>query len=313
MLRPLLNQIFDRYHRPEFLFSDPLEFPHRYTDPWDQEAVALVSALLAYGNVKQIRRSVEEVLRRIHAIAAGPADFVRRLEGGSRKTGLEGFIHRFNTGADLGLLFLLLQRSWKEQGSLGAHFMVGLEPGAETITEAVNRLIGDWRAWIRQDPGLRALFRLNPSFSYLLTAPEDGSCCKRWCMFLRWMGRKEKDAPLDLGLWAEGSELALRTFAPGRFLRASQLVIPLDTHTGRISQYLGLTERKSLNWLAALEVTRSLREACDAEDPTRYDFALARLGILDLCQKRYRAEICERCALLPACRFSSVNRQKSVS
>src|SRR4051812_47392545 len=123
-LSPFLNQLFERYHRREFLGSDPLEFPHRFSDPWDQEAVALVSALLAYGNVKQIRRSVQDLLERI---GANPSAFVRALgtaagqaEGRKR---LQGFVHRFNRGEDLLLLLSLLQKSWEKHGSLGAHFL----------------------------------------------------------------------------------------------------------------------------------------------------------------------------------------------
>ena len=71
------------------------------------------------------------------------------------------------------------------------------------------------------------------------------------------MGRRDE---LDPGLWTEGGALA-GTFRDGRSLRASQLVIPLDTHTGRISQYLALTERKTLGWRAALEVTASCANA----------------------------------------------------
>src|SRR5690606_28859172 len=86
-------------------------------------------------------------------------------------------------------------------------------------------------------------------------------------------------------------------------LRTDQLVMPLDTHTGRIGQYLRLTGRKSLNWKAALEVTENLR-VCDDQDPVKYDFALARLGILDLCQRKYRAEICRQCELVRVCKFA---------
>jgi uncharacterized protein (TIGR02757 family) len=125
-------------------------------------------------------------------------------------------------------------------------------------------------------------------------------------MFLRWMGRKDA---LDPGLWTRNGALA-STFQLGRYLDSRQLVMPLDTHTGRISQYLGLTSRKSVNWLAALEVTEALR-ACDPLDPTRYDFSLARLGILDLCQRKYRKHICEQCQLLPACRFAQKPRPES--
>jgi uncharacterized protein (TIGR02757 family) len=288
-----LDRLVREYHQPKYLSSDPLEFVHRFQDPWDQEAVALVAALLAYGNVKQIRRSVSNLLGCLGP--GGPAAFVRGLgtaEGAKAgHAALAGFVHRFNRGKDVALLLELLGRSWKEHGSLGAHFVSYLEPDAADFSEALNQLLGDWLKWAGR--------RARGSFLYFVTAPRDGSCCKRWCMFLRWMGRRDE---LDPGLWAERGALR-RTLPEGRFLRPSQLVLPLDTHTGRISQYLALTDRKTLGWRAASEITARLR-VYDSADPTRYDFALSRLGILDLCQRRYRAEICERCQLFTHCRFA---------
>src|SRR5690606_27323932 len=155
------------------------------------------------------------------------------------------------------ILFWLLGRSWKEHGSMAGHFLLNLQPEHSDIGPALDAFIGDWRLWTKKVP--RTL-QVRPSFDYLLTAPASGSCCKRWCMFLRGMGRRDQ---LDLGLWMAGSPLA-STFPEGRALRSDQLVIPLDTHTGRISQYLSLTQRKSLNWKAAVEVTESLR-LCNAD------------------------------------------------
>jgi uncharacterized protein (TIGR02757 family) len=303
-LKIFLDELQARYNRKQYLSSDPVEFPHRYQDPWDQEAVSLVAALLAYGKVKQIRQSVAEVLRRIHQTCPeGPARFVRLLHSSSKRQrqrsadALNGFVHRFNVGSDLVILLSLLGRSWREYGSLGGHFVRFLKPEDPDITSALNRLIFEWRDWAKPE-------YKTSSFSYLLTAPQDGSCCKRWCMFLRWMGRKDS---IDLGLWTKSGGFAQalthKNFSRNRWLRPDQLVIPLDTHTGRISQYLGLTSRKSLNWLAAQEVTKALR-LCNPGDPTRYDFAISRLGILDLCQKRFRVEICQNCSLLPTCRYA---------
>lgn len=298
-LQRLLGELQASFHQEHYLSSDPLEYVHRFEDPWDQEAVALLGALLAYGNVKQIRRSIQDALSRAAAIAASPKQFVESLgtiEGRkAAEAGFKGFVHRFNVGADLVLLFTLLSRSWRTHGSLGAHFVSKLDPASKDTGPALNALVHEWRAWARDENPRVA----RGSFGYLLTAPEDGSCCKRWCMFLRWMGRKDI---IDPGLWTEHGKLAA-TFPAGRWLQSSQLVIPLDTHTGRISQYLGLTERQSLNWLAALEVTEALK-GCDPMDPVRYDFALCRLGILDLCQRKYQKHICEQCQLLPACRFA---------
>jgi uncharacterized protein (TIGR02757 family) len=304
-----LNQLQTRYHKREFLSSDPLEFVYQYTNPLDQEAVALLAAVLAYGNVKQIRRSVKDALTRMEHLAVSPSNFVRSLgsenSGNSKacaaaKQAFSTFVHRFNRGEDLLLLMRLLALSWEKHGSLGGHFLIYLEEASPTITDALTQLIAEWREWAGKDRP--------ESFEYLLTSPADGSCCKRWCMFLRWMGRRDD---LDPGLWTRGSLLE-PTFPKGRSLKSHQLILPLDTHTGRISQYLGLTQRKTLNWKAALEITENLG-LCDSSDPTRYDFALSRLGILDLCQRRYRQEICEQCQLVTVCKFASRKRNPAAS
>ncbi|OFZ19871.1 MAG: TIGR02757 family protein [Bdellovibrionales bacterium GWB1_55_8] len=294
-----LNQLHGTYHSPRYLESDPLEFVHRYSDPWDQEAVGLIAALLAYGRVAQIRRSVSDALSRMETAAGTPSAFVRGLparhaEAGWRTT-FEGWTHRFNRGGDLEVLLLLLADSWREHGSLGARFTRDLAPTATDFGPALDSLIGEWRG---KSKALRP-HQPTGSFDYFLTAPSGGSCCKRWCMFLRWMGRKDE---IDPGLWTENGVLQ-KTFSPGRFLSPKQLVIPIDTHTGRLSSYLGLTARRTLDWKAAREVTEALR-TCNPSDPVMYDFSLARLGILEVCTRTYRAEICGDCPLLPACRFA---------
>jgi len=295
-LRTFLEPLFKKYHRPEFLSSDPLEFVHRFSDPWDQEAVALFSAVLAYGNVRQIRRSVDGLLTRIRELGHTPAGMIRSLSTekgrGAWKSASASFVHRFNVGSDFYLFSRLIERSWKKHRSLGAHLESHLIPEAEDFGPALTALFSDWAIWLKEFKGEGET--VEKSFGYLITSPSLGSTCKRWCMLLRWMVRKDE---IDLGLWREGSLLVTKGIRP------DQLVMPLDTHTGRISQYIGLTKRKSLNWKAAREITDRLRES-DAEDPVKYDFALARLGILDICQRRFRVEICERCDLLRVCRFA---------
>lgn len=83
---------------------------------------------------------------------------------------------------------------------------------------------------------------------------------KRYMMYLRWMVRKDA---LDLGLWSK--------------IDKKDLILPLDTHTFKVSQRLGLLKRKTYDMKAAIEVTQRLRKF-DKSDPIKYDFALYRLG-----------------------------------
>jgi uncharacterized protein (TIGR02757 family) len=294
-LSSFLNSVFETYHRPEYLGSDPLEFVHRYEDPWDQEAVAIVAALLAYGKVKQIRASVERVLQAMGG-GAHPSDWIR--SAGKRDwAALHPVKHRFNSGQDLQILLTLIRETWANHGSVGGAFSKFNSVEGD-ISTALNQLIAMWKERAR-DLGA------GDSFYYLLTAPEDGSCCKRWMMLLRWVGRRDS---LDLGLWQTGSRLLSKEQKRGA-VRPSQLLMPLDTHTGQLAQLLGLTHRRSLGFRAVLEVTSALAEV-DPADPVRFDFSLARLGIMDLCQKRYRVEICSKCTLLPVCQIAKNSRSR---
>ena len=90
--------------------------------------------------------------------------------------------------------------------------------------------------------------------------PEKGSALKRMNLFLRWMVRRDA---VDPGVW--------------RDVPASKLILPLDTHTFRISRLLGFTRRKSADLRAALESTAAFRRL-NGDDPLKYDFSLACFG-----------------------------------
>ena len=79
-------------------------------------------------------------------------------------------------------------------------------------------------------------------------------------MFLRWMVRSDE---LDLGLW--------------NGVNKKDLILPLDTHTFKVSQKLGLLNRKTYDLKSALEITSALKKF-DINDPIKYDFALYRIG-----------------------------------
>ena len=83
----------------------------------------------------------------------------------------------------------------------------------------------------------------------------------------------------------------------------ADLVIPLDVHVGRISRMIGLCTSPDSSWRTAEAITAALR-TLDAEDPLRFDFALAHLGISDGCSGAFQPTVCGACPLFPGCQVS---------
>ena len=82
-------------------------------------------------------------------------------------------------------------------------------------------------------------------------------------MFLRWMVRSDSKK-VDFGIWKD--------FNP------SDLMCPLDLHSGKVARELGLLQRKNDDWRAVEELTLNLR-SFDPVDPVKYDFALFGSGV----------------------------------
>ena len=64
----------------------------------------------------------------------------------------------------------------------------------------------------------------------------------------------------------------------GNAITPRQLVLPLDVHSGRQARQLGVLDRQSDDWRAAMELTTACRTLCP-EDPARYDYAFFGLGV----------------------------------
>lgn len=235
-----LDSLLAKYG-PGQLSSDPLELPRRYADPGDREAAALICALFAYGNVTAMRAFLESLLGQL---GDRPAQAMR---SGARAITSP---YRFQTSQDVGLFLAGLGRVLSSHASLEAAFVAGgADP--EARLEAFARLL---RA---------ACGRSTSGLEHLLPLPSSRSACKRWRLFLRWVVRP--DDGVDLGLWT--------------CLSPRDLLMPVDVHVSRAARGLGLTRRATVDHRFALEVTKALRAFCP-EDPVKYDFALARPGIL---------------------------------
>jgi uncharacterized protein (TIGR02757 family) len=252
---------------------DPLQLVLRYDDPHDQEVAGLLAAAFAYGRAETIVANIGAVLAKMRP---GPYAYLQSFDPREAMRRFAGFAHRFHKTNDLVAFLGCIARAIETHGSLGALFEQCYDANDADIGPSLARFTSAILGRSAQDD--RAL-------RYLLTSPLDGSACKRMNLYLRWMVRR---TPPDRGLWT--------------FVDPAKLVMPLDTHVHRIATFLGLSDRKSGDWKTARALTDALARF-DASDPVRYDFALCRLGILDLCSRKQKKENCDVCLLRDVCRF----------
>lgn len=244
---------------------DPVGVVRRYAHPLDRELVGLVAAGVAFGNVKTIRNKLEEILDRVGDPPREKAEDARAL-----KKSLANFRHRVFVGDDVARLMIGARRVQKKHGSLGARFQALLQKN--DFRESLAVLCDDIRE--AGDMGVR----------HILPDVRAGSAVKRLLLWVKWMSRP--DDGVDLGQWN---------------VPLASLVIPVDTHIHKLSKNLGLTNRNDTSWKTAEEITAGLAKL-DRDDPTKYDFSLCHMGMLQRCPSRRDPKRCEGCPVKPVCR-----------
>ncbi len=270
--RAFLEQLYEQFHRPEYLAGDPLVMAHRYDRPEDQEVAALISAAFAFGTIKAILGLLETLMGQL---GPRPAEWLKERRPGDLRGALAGLYYRTAREEDIEVFLALLGEALRRHGSLGMLWRAVDHPSETTAMPALARFTGA----IQELPVAPLVARrrqmqraggkvsgLASIHTILLASPARGSACKRMNLFLRWVSRPADG--IDLGLWTD-------------FLSPARLVMPIDTHVFRICRHLGLTKRKSPDLRTAEEITARLKRL-NPEDPTRYDFALVRAGIEDV-------------------------------
>lgn len=233
----LVNKIqewADKYETASFIIDDPIRFPRKYSGR-DAEVSGFITSWLSFGSRKMIIRAAEKLDKEFDG---SPYEWLMDRRYINYKGNLKK-VYRFLSYYDL---YKLCDR------------LRSLYMGFKTMEDMVLT-----------PPERPLVVKLTYLFSGINGIPVcimDGSACKRLCMFLRWMVRK--DSPVDLGIW--------------RNVNPKDLIIPLDVHVHKMALELGLTSRKKADMKAAIEVTEVMRQIFP-EDPTRGDFALFGCGI----------------------------------
>lgn len=253
-IQHLLDSAYRDFHKEHRRNRDPVRFVHAYPRPADQEIVAFLAAILAYGNVATILSSVERVLYPL-----GDAPHARLL--GKDVPAYPTFRHRFTTGEDIEIVLHWLARALQTHGSLENFFLEGAGDNAsmrELLSSFVNRLTSQpLPGRLKQLLGPRSR-----NLKYLISDPNRGSACKRLNMFLRWVVR-DADG-IDVGLWKRVGK--------------HRLMLPVDTHLLKTLRQLRWVSSKQATWRVVEAATDRLR-CYSPEDPIRYDFSLCHLSM----------------------------------
>jgi uncharacterized protein (TIGR02757 family) len=79
------------------------------------------------------------------------------------------------------------------------------------------------------------------------------------------MVRNDKKG-VDFGIWKK--------------MKPAELICPIDLHVARVARKLGLLQRTTTDWQAAMELTAELK-VFDQQDPVKFDFALFGIGVIE--------------------------------
>ena len=243
--KKILEQQYNLYNDRKYVHPDPLEFLYDYKEVRQREVAGLIAASLAYGQVKQILKSVSKVLK---VLGPEPAEFLLKTNRKELDYLFKDFKHRFTTGEELAGFLENTGHVIRKYGSLYEGFESGNKKEKDLLPAILN---------------FSKELRLGDCDCYNSLMPMPGGKCayKRVNLYLRWMVRKDN---VDPGGWDD--------------ISSSKLIIPLDIHMHRVSLFHKLTERKQADMVAARQITEALKKYAP-DDPVKYDFALTRPGI----------------------------------
>lgn len=173
-LNARLDDLYERWHHPEYLGSDPLVLV-REAQPSDREVVAFLASCLALGRASLVVKAGRDLLQRI-----GTPITEALREGRDWNPALQGFGYRFFSASRMGGLLEALGRVLRDHGTLEAAWASTGKGG----WEALDAFAG--------------LFRSTADLGVLIPVPGSTGANKRLNLFLRWMVRCDA---LDPGGW----------------------------------------------------------------------------------------------------------------
>ena len=239
------EKLIAEYNDMRYFATDPVAVVKRCKEQKDIEVMGIVCSWLAYGNRNQIYK---KCCMAYDLMSAKPYDYVMSGQWREYKDSDKNF-YRLFFYRDFHDLMQSLYNVYQQHA---------------TLEEAVLATLVGTRRAVSYDPQgakTRILESLISFFNANGIPQNTKSACKRLCLFLRWMVRR--DGIVDLGVWTK--------FSP------ADLLIPLDVHVNRVAHQHGLLTRPSADMRAVLELTANCHKLYP-HDPSIMDFALFGAG-----------------------------------
>lgn len=246
-LESLLFDEARRINNAEFIASDPVQFPRRYSALPDIEIASLLVSTISWGNRRMICR---DSARLLDMMDSSPLLWCR--EEAYELLDDDVNIHRTFFGRHLKHYMRGLKWIYDRYPSIDAFAMSQGVGASEAPSYCLAELLNG------------VLFQANggKSDSRCLPLNLRTTALKRLNMALRWLVRD--DGIVDMGVW--------------KSIKPSQLFIPLDVHSADTSRRLGLITRRSTDRRALDELMAGVRPF-NPDDPAVFDFALFGIGM----------------------------------
>ncbi|MGV1019741.1 TIGR02757 family protein [Empedobacter falsenii] len=247
-IKDFLDEKVLQYNTLDFIDSDPVQIPHRFSAKEDIEIAGFLAATIAWGNRKMIINNSNKVMK---IMGNSPYDFIMTATD-SHINSIEGFVHRtFNTEDLITFIMNLRNIYINHDGLEGIFTKYQTEDSLQPAISIFKQVFFEFN-------------QVSRSVKHV-SDPSNGSAAKRLNMMLRWFCRQDNQG-VDFGIW--------KNISP------SKLSCPLDVHSGNVARKLGLLTRKQNDAKALKELDIVLR-SMDQTDPVKYDFALFGLGVFE--------------------------------
>lgn len=247
-LKLRLDLAYENYAQSSFIANDPISIPHSFSMLQDIEIAGFFTAIFSWGRRDIIISKSKELME---LMKNNPYEFVQNYSN-KDFTRISKFKHRTFNASDLDFYIRAFQKHYATYHSLEKAFAIKNNASHKTIESHLSHFYLYLSELVPHE---------KRNLKHIST-PVSGAACKRLCMYLRWMVRKDE---VDFGLW--------------KTIKPSQLIMPLDVHVIRLANNLKLIgEADKPNWKTALNLTEKLRKM-DKNDPVKYDLALFSMGV----------------------------------